>query len=53
MMKKQKLLLLNPARNNVHDVAFSFVDSLVKEGKEAIKLCFSLISKDISVGGLS
>ncbi|MBW2992238.1 hypothetical protein KY345_03410 [Candidatus Woesearchaeota archaeon] len=40
----------NPAKNNIHDIAFSFVHDLIKDGAEAIKLCFKLISKEISVG---
>ena len=42
--------LANPAKNNVHDAAFSFVHGLVKRGIDAVKLCFGLINKELSVG---
>jgi hypothetical protein len=40
--------LANPAKNNVHDKAFEFVDSMIKKGAEAIKLCFMIIQKELS-----
>ena len=38
-----------PARNGLHDVAFSFVDFVVKKGRKAIELHNDLIKKYVSV----
>ena len=39
----------NPARNGLHDVAFSFVDFMVKKGRKAIELHNDLARKYVSV----
>lgn len=44
--------LLNPAKNNIHNIAFDFVHKLIQDGAEAVKICFKLISKELTVGGL-
>ena len=38
-----------PARNGLHDVAFSFVDFMVKKGRKAIELHRDLVRKYVSV----
>lgn len=43
--------LNHPAKNNIHDKAFSFVSQLVQKGADAIKVCFRLISGELSLGG--
>lgn len=40
---------LQPARNGLHDVAFSFVNSMVKKGRKAINLHEDLVRGYISV----
>ena len=40
-----------PARNGLHDVAFSFVDFMVKKGRKAIELHNDLAKKYVSVFG--
>ena len=40
---------LEPARNGLHDVAFIFVDFMVKKGRKAIELHDDLIKRYISV----
>ena len=39
----------NPARNGLHDVAFGFVDFMVKKGRKAIELHDDLARKYVSV----
>ena len=39
----------NPARNGLHDVAFSFVDFMVRRGRKAIDLHDDLVRKYVSV----
>lgn len=40
---------LKPARNGLHDVAFWFVDIMIRKGKEAIQLHNDLVRKYISI----
>ena len=39
----------NPAKNGLHDVALSFVDSMVKTGRRAMELHDGLVKQYISV----
>jgi|SRR3989344_550418 len=39
----------NPARNGLHDVAFSFVDMMVKKGRKAKELHDDLVKKYMSI----
>ena len=39
----------NPAKNGLHDVAFSFVDFMIKKGRKAIELHDDLARKYVSV----
>ena len=39
----------NPARNGLHDVAFSFVDFMIRKGRKAIELHDDLARKYVSV----
>ena len=40
---------LNPARNGLHDVAFEFVDFMVKKGRKAIELHRDLARRYVSI----
>lgn len=41
----------NPAKNGLHDIAFAFVDFMMRKGRKAIELHDDLIKKYISVFG--
>lgn len=42
-------LYFQPARNGLHDVAFEFIDFMVKKGRNAIELHKDLVKKYVSV----
>lgn len=46
---KDDIDFLQPARNGLHDVAFCFVDFMVKKGRKAIELHRDLINRYVSV----
>jgi hypothetical protein len=41
----------NPAKNNVHDKAFDFVNNMIKNGTDALSLCFKIISREMTFKG--
>jgi hypothetical protein len=38
----------NPAKNNIHDKAFEFVNDIIKDGTDSLSLCFKIINKELS-----
>jgi hypothetical protein len=40
-----------PAKNNIHDRAFELVNNFIKNGADALSICFRLINKEITAKG--
>jgi len=44
--------IMDPAKNNVHDAAFIFVDDMIGNGLNAIDICFKLMKGELKVGDI-
>ena len=49
---KEAIITENPAHNGLHNVAFSFVNKMLKEGNDVWQIYSDLIKEEISVGNV-